>query len=72
MIPGNKVEIVGKYQSQDTDGFEKAWQATEVGVNYFWNKHKAKMQLTYRVGKNVFGVDGDDTNSIFMQWQFVF
>jgi hypothetical protein len=54
------------------DAWDKDWKATELGVNYFWNKHKTKVQVTYRKGENVFGVDGEDTDNIFVQFQFVF
>ena len=72
MLTGNKIELAGKLQSMDADNFQTAWEATEVGLNYFWNKHKVKVQFTYRMGKNAFGVEGDDLDSAFMQWQFVF
>lgn len=72
MFTGNKVEVVGKFQRMDADNFETAWEATEIGLNYFWNRHKVKVQFTYRMGKNVFGVEGNDLDSAFMQWQFVF
>ena len=72
MLPGNKFELAGKYQTMAVDAWEKDWQATEVGVNYFLNEHKAKVQLTYRKSQNVFGVDGEDADNIFVQFQFVF
>jgi len=72
MLPNVKMEIVGRWETQDADGFENAWTATDVGLNYFFNKHKIKVQLTYRMGKNVLGVADSETNSFFMQWQFVF
>lgn len=72
MLPNNNVEIVAKYQWLDADGYEDTWTATEAGVNYYWNKHKTKVQFTYRMGENVFGVVGDDLDTFFMQWQFVF
>jgi len=45
---------------------------TNVGLNWFFNKHKAKVQLTYRMGENVDGVDGADTDTTYLQTQFVF
>jgi len=72
MLPSNNLEVVGKYQWLDADGYEDQWDATELGVNYFWNKHKTKVQLTYRMSENEFGVVGKDNTSFFMQWQFVF
>jgi len=72
MLPGDRVELAGKFQGLDADNYGTAWEATEVGLNYFWNQHKVKLQLTYRMGENVFGVVGDDSDSVFLQWQFVF
>ncbi len=72
MLPNANLEIAGKWQFQEADGHETRWEATEIGLNYFLNEHKLKVQLTYRMGRNVFGVDGDDADSIFLQWQFVF
>jgi hypothetical protein len=72
MFPSNSFELAGKIQSMDADNFQTAWEATEVAFNYFWNKHKVKVQFVYRMGENVFGVPGDDLDTALMQWQFVF
>ena len=72
MLPNVNMEVVGKWETQDADGFEDTWEATEIGLNYFWNQHKTKVQFTYRMGRNVLGVADSETNSFFMQWQFVF
>lgn len=72
VLPGNKMEFAGKIQSMDADNFETAWEAKEIAFNYFWNKHKVKAQFVYRMGKNVFGVEGEDLDTALMQWQFVF
>jgi len=47
-------------------------ERTSVGLNYFWNKHKVKAQLTYEMGENVNGVRDLDGDSIFARMQFVF
>jgi len=72
MFASNNFELAGKIQSLDADNYETAWEAKEISFNYFWNKHKVKAQLTYRMGENVFGVEGDDLDTVLMQWQFVF
>ena len=41
-------------------------------VNYFFNKHKTKVQMTYRMAENFAGVAGEDVNTGFVQFQFVF
>ena len=70
--PTSPIEFVYKRDSMDTDGYEKKWYANDLGVNYFFNKHKAKVQFLYRMESNVNGADGDDRNQFIMQWQFVF
>jgi hypothetical protein len=72
MLSGSPVELVARYQSLDADNYEDAWNATEFGVNYFWNKHKVKMQFTYRMGENFNGERGVDADTVLAQWQFVF
>jgi hypothetical protein len=72
MLRNTAVELVGKWETFDADNYEDAWNATELGVNYFWNKHKVKVQFTYRISENVFGFKGSDRDSAFLQWQFVF
>ena len=72
MLPNKRVEVVAARDSLDADNYESAWERIELGVNYFWNKHKVKVQMRYRIGENVNGVSGDDRDSFVMQWQFVF
>lgn len=72
MLPNSPVELAARYQSLDADNYEDAWNATEVGLNYFWNKHKVKVQFTYRMGENVNGKKGVDADTVLLQWQFVF
>ena len=68
----NTVEIVAGYQTQDADGYATAWNRTSVGANWFINKHDTKVQLTYRMGENLNGVENDDEDEVFLQTQFVF
>ncbi len=72
MLPSNRIELVGSWESLDADNYLDSWNATEVGVNYFWNRHNVKAQLIYRMGENRFGVPGDDGDTTLLQWQFVF
>jgi phosphate-selective porin OprO/OprP len=72
MLASTPLEIVARYQSLDADNYEEAWNATELGLNYFWNKHETKVQLTYRLGENFSGRKGVDSETILVQWQFVF
>lgn len=72
MLANIPLELVYKYDSFDADGYEKTWTGNDFALNYFFNKHKAKVQFVYRLGSNVLGVDGDDRDTFIMQWQFVF
>ena len=68
----NTIEIVAGYQTQDADGYATAWNRTSVGANWFINKHDTKVQLTYRMGENLDGVENADEDEVFLQTQFVF
>ncbi len=68
----NKAEIVVGYQTQDADGYATAWNRTSVGANWFFAKHNAKVQLSYRMGENLKGVRNADEDELFLQTQFVF
>jgi phosphate-selective porin OprO/OprP len=69
---GETIEIVAGYQTQDADGYATAWNRTSVGANWFINKHDTKVQLSYRMGENVDGVENSDEDEVFLQTQFVF
>ncbi len=72
MLPSNRFEIVGKWETLDASNYVDAWEAYEAGVNYFWNKHKAKVQFTFRHGENVLGAVGSEVDTTFLQFQYVF
>jgi len=68
----NTIELVAGYQTQDADGYATSWDRTSVGVNWFINKHDTKVQLSYRMGENLNGVQKNDEDELFLQTQFVF
>jgi hypothetical protein len=72
MLANTPIEFVAKWDSMDTDGYEKEWSAWDLGVNYFFNKHKAKVQFLYRNESNIAGDPDLNGNQFVMQWQFVF
>lgn len=72
MIVPSKLELVAGYQTQDADNYAKKWNRTSVGVNYFFAKHDIKTQLTYRMGENLKGQEGNDEDEMFLQMQYVF
>ncbi len=69
---GDTIELVAGYQTQDADGYATAWNRTSVGANWFINKHDTKVQLSYRMGENLDGVENNDEDELFLQTQFVF
>lgn len=68
----NTIEIVAAYQTQDADGYLTSWDRTSVGANWFIQKHDIKVQLSYRMGENLNGVENNDVDEVFLQTQFVF
>ena len=72
MIIPSRLELVAGIQSMDTDGYAEVWTRNSVGANWFLHKHDIKVQLTWRQGKNLNGVDGKDQNELFLQTQYVF
>ncbi len=72
MLPNNHLEFVAGWDSLDADNYDDAWTRTKIGVNWFWNKHKAKIQFSYRKSDNYLGEAGVDADAITTQMQFVF
>ncbi len=72
MVVPDTIELVAAYQAQDADNYEDTWSRTSVGANWFIRKHDIKVQLTYRIGKNLKGVSGNDEDELFIQTQYVF
>ncbi len=68
----NTIEVVAGYETQYADGYATSWDRKSVGVNWFINKHDTKVQLTYRMGENLKGVENEDKDELFLQTQFVF
>jgi hypothetical protein len=69
---GKRVELVAGLDSLDADNFSESTDRTSLGLNYYFNKHKTKFQLTYRQSENIDGVSGNDLDEMFGQFQFVF
>jgi len=72
MLDAAPVEFVGGWETLDSDNYDKAVERKSIGVNWYWNKHKAKWQNTFRVSDNVDGVDGESLKEFYSQLQFVF
>ncbi len=72
MVLANRLEVVAAFQSQDADNYAKKWRRSSVGLNYFVKGHHLKGQVTYRIGENLHGIDGNDANEVFVQTQIVF
>lgn len=71
MIVPNRFEGVLAYSGLDADTYDETDTRISVGGNYFLNKHKAKIQVTYEFGQDVDGVDGNDADTLYLQFQQV-
>lgn len=72
MLLGERLEGVIGFQSLDADVFDDTWNRVSVGLNLFFNRHKDKLQLTWEVSENRYGVAGNDADTLFLQWQHAF
>jgi len=70
-VPGT-IELAAGFEVQDADNYSALWTRTALGVNYFYKRHKIKAQVTYRIGKNVDGMEGNDEDELFVQAQYFF
>jgi len=72
MVVPKKLELVAGYEVMSADNYADDWTRTSVGANYFFHKHNAKVQLTYRMGESLHGQVGNDEDELFLQTQYVF
>lgn len=72
MVRPSTLELVAGYQSQDADNYAKQWVRTSLGANWYIARHDIKVQLSYRMGENIGGQDGNDEDELFVQTQYVF
>ncbi|MDF1581420.1 MAG: porin [Desulfuromonadales bacterium] len=72
MVIPSRLELVAGYQVQDADGYAEKWNRTSIGANWFIKKQDIKLQLSYRMGENLKGKDGNDADELFVQTQYVF
>ena len=72
MVIPSKLEIVAGYSSQDADGYDKEWNRTSLGANYFIHKHDIKVQATWQMNDNFKGAEDEDADEFFVQAQYVF
>jgi len=72
MVSPKTLELVLGYQTQDADNYADAWNRTSIGANWFIEKHKIKVQMTYRIGENLKGVTNNNEDEFYLQTQYVF
>jgi len=72
MVSPKTLELVLGYQTQDADNYADAWNRTSVGANWFIEKHKIKVQMSYRIGENLNGVTDKNEDEFYIQTQYVF
>lgn len=71
MFVPDRFEGVLGYSALDAQAWEGTDSRLSIGGNYFINKHTAKIQMTYELGKDVEGVPGNDVNTLYIQFQQV-
>jgi hypothetical protein len=71
LIPG-RLEGAAGYECQDADGYDEKWTRTSLGLNLFFKNHDIKIQGTWRMGKNIDGINDNDVDEIFLQTQYLF
>ncbi len=72
MVSPKTLELVLGYQTQDADNYADAWNRSSFGANWYIQKHKIKVQMTYRINENMKGTTDNDENELFLQTQYVF
>ncbi len=72
MFPSKKFEAVVGIQNQDADGYNANWKRSSLGLNYFVDGHNIKYQATYRQNENKDGTTANDSDELFLQFQYVF
>jgi len=63
---------VAGLENQNAEAYAEDWRRYSVGLNWLIHGHDIKAQLTYRIGKNIEGIDENDGDEIFVQGQYVF
>lgn len=71
MFLPNRFEGVLGYSALDADAWSETDTRLSIGGNFFINKHNAKIQVTYEMGKDVEGEPGEDANTLYIQFQQV-
>jgi hypothetical protein len=69
MFRPNGIEGVLAYSVLDADAWAEKDTRISVGANFFINKHKDKIVVTYENGRDVGGADGNDVNTLYIQFQ---
>jgi len=71
-FPGERIGVAAAWELLDGTGYETGWQKTTLGLNWFLNEEHLKVQANYVMGRNVFGIDGNDSDNGILQFQFVY
>jgi len=83
MISPQQWEVAASYQKITSDSedqsptfsgaqtWSETWSAVELGVNYFLDKQRNKIQISYR---DEDGIEGEQNSrkSLVLQWQYIF
>lgn len=81
MLIDDRLELVASYQRLSSDAenrtssfpsantWQDSWTVGEVGVNYFFDKHRHKIQLSYRDEDSIQGRNRHSKGA-YLQWQY--
>ena len=66
------LEVVAGWETQDADNYQDEYERTSLGLNWYLQKHKLKIQATYRRVDNFIGLTGQKQDVWFGSTQYVF
>ena len=71
MVVPSRLEAILAYSDLEADAWSERDTRISTGLNFFINKHNAKIQATYEFGRDVNGVRGRDMGTLYIQFQQV-
>jgi len=71
VIP-EKLQIALSYALQDAEPYADEFTQAQIGATYYFKKHDVKLQASYRIEESIDGAIGNDTDTFFMQAQYLY
>jgi phosphate-selective porin OprO and OprP len=72
MVWKDALEVVAGWETQDADNYQDEYERTSLGLNWYLQGHKLKIQATYRRVDNFIGLTGQKQDVWFGSTQYVF